>query len=117
MTVRPLGWALYPTLDKERGILRYGMHVDFGGQELINLVTIKFTREGFDLMRVITDKPMMQESGRDFAQLAAYADDTYVPGPGLADADYKSSARVADIGVPGVHAQARAVKCAQMGRA
>src|SRR3546814_14663472 len=82
------------------------MHVDFGGQELINLVTIKFTREGFALMRVITDKTMMQESGRDFAQLAAYAADTYVPGTGLAYAAYKIGDRVADIGVLGMLAPA-----------
>src|SRR3546814_11184811 len=65
MTVRPLGWALYPTLDKERGILRYGVHGDFGGMERINHVPIKFTRGGFALMPVISPKTMLHNEGRN----------------------------------------------------
>ena len=37
--VVPLKWVLYPTLNRASKVMTYGILLDFGGQEIINLVS------------------------------------------------------------------------------
>jgi uncharacterized membrane-anchored protein len=110
--VIPLRWVLYPTLDKERGILIYGILVSFAGNETINLMAIKFTRKGFSLMRLITNDELMAAASADFANIADYASNTYLPATGLRYADFKVGDHVAEIGAVGVLASVMGVKYA-----
>lgn len=112
-TIEPLGWALYPTLDKKSGVMSYGIRVNWGGEELINLMTVKFTREGFALIRVVTDPERMRAAGHDYATLAVNAADTYKPLEGFRYADYTTGDKVAEIGALGVLASVMGVNYAK----
>ena len=53
--VVPLKWVLYPTLNKDARVMTYGILLNFGGHEVINLTSVKFTRTGYVTMQVVTD--------------------------------------------------------------
>lgn len=113
--VVPLRWVLYPTLDKERQIMTYGILISFAGEETINLMAIRFTRKGFSAMRIITNDELLAAASADFASVTSYASETYLPATGLRYADFKVGDHVAEIGAVGVLASVMGVKYANKG--
>lgn len=111
--VTPLKWVLYPTLDKQAKVMTYGFLMDFGGEQVINLHAVRFTRSGYVELGIVTDYGMLGASGRSFAEVAAYAAKTYRPASGFRYADFKDGDKVAAIGAVGVLA---AVLGAQSGK-
>jgi uncharacterized membrane-anchored protein len=114
-TIEPLRWVLYPTLNKERGIMTYGILISFDGDETINLIAIKVTRKGYAMMRIITKEQILAESGADLDSVAAYASETYLPATGLDYADFEVGDHVAEIGALGVLAAAMGVNYTNKG--
>ncbi len=108
--VVPLRWALYPTLNKTSKVMTYGILLDFGGEKVINLTTVKFTRTGFVTMNVVTDDQMLAVTSMTYDDASVYASNTYVPGTGLRYADFKDGDKVAAIGAVGVLASVVGVK-------
>lgn len=92
--------------------MSYGIHLNFGGDKIINFMAITLTRNGFAIMRIIADETMLRESGKNFGALAEYASSTYLPATGFKYADYQIGDRVAEIGVLGVLASAMDVRYA-----
>ncbi len=113
--VVPLKWVLYPTLNKASKVMIYGILVDFGGENVINLVTVKFTRSGYVRMNVVTDDEMLAANSATFDSVSDYASNTYVPAVGLRYADFKDGDKVAAIGAVGVLASVVGVKYANKG--
>ena len=113
--VVPLKWVLYPTLNKAAKVLTYGILVDFGGANVINLTTVKFTRSGYVTMSLVTDDEMLAASSTTYDRVSVYASNTYVPSIGLRYADFKDGDKVAAIGAVGVLASVVGVKYANKG--
>lgn len=113
--VRPVKWLLYPTLDKETQVMNYAMLFDFGGEEVVNVTSVKFKRNGYVVMKIVTDETMLAESGASFADVAAYASRSYRPDAGLRYADFQDGDEVAAIGAVGVLAAVMGVKYANKG--
>lgn len=108
--VVPVKWVQYPTLNKAAKILTYGILIDFGGQEVINLTSIKFTRTGYVVMEVVTDDDMLSARSMDYDSASLYAAKTYVPEAGTRYADFQPGDKIAAIGAVGVLASVIGVK-------
>lgn len=108
--VTPVKWVLYPTLNKHARVMTYGILLDFGGDEVINLVTVKFTRSGYVVMEVVTSDEMLAAYSANFDGVSVYAASTYEPGAGLRYADFRDGDKVAAIGAVGVLASVIGVK-------
>jgi len=108
--VTPLRWVLYPTLNKAARVLTYGILLDFGGEEVINLTSVKFTRSGYVAMQVVTSDEMLTTNSASYEGVSVYAADTYAPSVGLRYADFQDGDKVAAIGAVGVLASVIGVK-------
>lgn len=108
--VVPLKWVLYPTLNKSSKVMTFGILLDFGGEQVINLRTVKFTRTGYVELNVVTDDPMLAEVSRSYEDVSLYASETYAPGLGFRYADFQDGDKIAAIGAVGVLASAVGVK-------
>jgi hypothetical protein len=108
--VVPVRWVLYPTLNRAARVMTYGILLDFGGDEVINLVNVKFTRSGYVVMEVVTNDALLAASSASFDSVSVYAADTYKPGMGLRYADFRDGDKVAAIGAVGVLASVIGVK-------
>jgi uncharacterized membrane-anchored protein len=106
----PLKWVQYPTLNKAAKILTYGVLIDFGGNKTINLTSIKFTRTGYVVMKVVTDDKMLAATSRNYDNASVYAAKTYVPQTGSRYADFQPGDKIAAIGAVGVLASVIGVK-------
>ena len=113
--VVPLKWVLYPTLNKASKVMTYGVLLDFGGQEIINLVTVKFTKTGYVKMEVVTDDALLAAGSSSYDLASVYASNSYAPGTGLRYADFKDGDKLAQIGAVGVLASVVGVKYANKG--
>ena len=90
--------------------MTYGILLDFGGHEVINLTSVKFTRSGYVVMQVVTDEETLAAGSASFDSVSLYAADTYAPGVGLRYADFQDGDKVAAIGAVGVLASVIGVK-------
>ena len=108
--VVPVKWVQYPTLNKAAKVLTYGILLDFGGTEAINLTTIKFTRSGYVVMDVVTSDEMLAARSSNYDGASVYASKTYVPKTGMRYADFQTGDKVAAIGAVGVLASVIGVK-------
>jgi len=108
--VVPLKWVLYPTLNKAAKVMTYGILLDFGGSEVINLVSVKFTRKGYVVMEIVTDEQILAASSATYDSVSVYASDSYSPAAGWRYADFKEGDKVAAIGAVGVLASVIGVK-------
>lgn len=108
--VVPLKWVLYPTLNKAAKVMTYGILLDFGGSEVINLVSVKFTRKGYVVMEIVTDEQMLSAANVNYDDISVYASNTYNPASGWRYADFKEGDKVAAIGAVGVLASVIGVK-------
>lgn len=108
--VTPLKWVQYPTLNKAAKVLTYGILIDFGGTQTINLTTIKFTRTGYVVMDVVTDDDMLAARSKNYDSASVYAAKTYVPQSGMRYADFQVGDKVAAVGAVGVLASVIGVK-------
>jgi len=113
--VTPVKWVLYPTLDKDTKVMTYGILLNFGGEEVINLYAIKFTRNGYVEMNVVTDSAMLAAASSSFNDVARYASNTYTPNAGLRYVDFKDGDKVAAIGAVGVLAAVMGVQYTNKG--
>jgi uncharacterized membrane-anchored protein len=113
--VTPVRWVLYPTLDKEAKVMTYGILLNFGGEEVINLQTIKFTRKGYVEMTVVTSEADLAAAALGFDEVAAYASNTYAPDAGFRYADFKDGDKIAAIGAVGVLASVMGVEYSKKG--
>ncbi len=100
--VVPLRWVLYPALNKSARVMTYGILLSFGGEEVINLTTVKFTRTGYVEMTLVTDHQLLGSRGAAFDEIALYAAKTYLPVKGMRYADFQDGDRIAGIGALGV---------------
>jgi uncharacterized membrane-anchored protein len=107
--VVPLKWVQYPTLNKASKVMTYGILVDFGGDEVINLTVVKFTRVGYAAMELVTSDEMLAADALNFDGVSTYASDTYLPVEGTRYADFKVGDKVAAIGAVGVLASVMGV--------
>ena len=64
--VVPLKWVQYPTLNKASKVMTYGILLDFGGEETINLTVVKFSRSGYVVMQLVTDTEMLDAYSATF---------------------------------------------------
>ncbi len=108
--VTPVKWVLYPTLNKAARVMTYGILLDFGGDQVINLVNVKLTRSGYVVMEVVTNDALLADNSASFDSVSVYAADTYAPGVGLRYADFRDGDKVAAIGAVGVLASVIGVK-------
>lgn len=108
--VVPLKWVQYPTLNKAAKVLTYGILIDFGGTQAINLTTVKFTRTGYVVMDVVTDDEMLADHSKNYDSASVYASKTYVPKSGMRYADFQPGDKIAAIGAVGVLASFIGVK-------
>jgi uncharacterized membrane-anchored protein len=108
--VVPLKWVLYPSLNKAAKVMTYGILLDFGGSEVINLVSVKFTRKGYVVMEIVTDEQMLSAANVNYDDISVYASNTYNPASGWRYADFKEGDKVAAIGAVGVLASVIGVK-------
>jgi len=108
--VEPVKWVLYPTLDKTAKVMTYGILLNFGGDEVINLVTVKFTKSGYVELNVVTDDGMLAHNGATYESVSTYAANTYDPATGTRYADFKDGDKVAAIGAVGVLATVMGVR-------
>jgi len=113
--VTPLRWVLYPTLNKDTQVMAYGILLDFGGEQVINLHAIKFTRSGYVEMNIVTDEAMLAKADRSFDNVATYASDSYAPSDGFRYADFQDGDKVAAIGAVGVLASVMGVEYTKKG--
>lgn len=113
--VTPVKWVLYPTLDKRAKVMTYGILLNFGGEQVINLQSIKFTRKGYVEMTVVTYEDMLTASPGGFTEVASYAADTYKPGSGFRYADFQDGDKMAAIGALGVLATVMGVNYSNKG--
>jgi len=113
--VVPLKWVLYPTLDKASKVMTYGILLDFGGEEVINLTTIKFTRTGYVTMGVVTDHQILSANRSSFSSVSNYAAATYKPADGSRYVDFQDGDKIAAVGAVGVLASAMGVKYGNKG--
>jgi uncharacterized membrane-anchored protein len=113
--VAPVKWVLYPTLNKDTKVMTYGILLNFGGEEVINLHAIKFTRNGFVEMNIVTDGAMLADASKDFDAVATYASNTYAPDAGFRYADFKDGDKIAAIGAVGVLASVMGVEYSKKG--
>jgi len=79
--VVPLKWVQYPTLNKAAKVMTYGILLDFGGNVIINLTSVKFTRTGYVVMEVVTGDEMLAASSATYDSVSVYASNTYSPKP------------------------------------
>ena len=100
--VVPIKWVLYPTLNKEAKVMTYGILLDFGGERVINLTSVKFTRNGYVSMDVVTDDEMLSRDWASYESVSAYAAGTYTPANGLHYADFQPGEKLASVGAVGV---------------
>lgn len=108
--VVPLKWVLYPTLNKAAKVMTYGILLDFGGTHVINLVSVKFTRKGYVVLKIVTDEEILAADSASFDSVSVYASDTYKPAVGWRYADFKNGDKVAAVGAVGVLASVIGVK-------
>lgn len=113
--VTPVKWVLYPTLDRRAKVMTYGILLNFGGEQVINLQTIKFTRKGYVEMTVVTYEDMLTASPSGFTDVASYAADTYAPHSGFRYADFEDGDKIAAVGALGVLASVMGVQSANKG--
>lgn len=113
--VVPVKWVLYPTLNKASQVMTYGVLLNFGGEEVINLTSVKFTRTGYVQMNVVTDDEMLAAAGTTFDGVSSYASTAYQPSTGSQYADFEDGDRVAAIGAVGVLASVIGVKYSNKG--
>ena len=113
--VTPLKWVLYPTLNKDTKVMTYGILLDFGGQQVINLHAIKFTRSGYVEMNIVTGEDMLAATGRSFDDVATYTSATYAPESGFRYADFKDGDKIAAVGAVGVLASVMGVEYTKKG--
>ena len=90
--------------------MTYGILLNFGGHEVINLTSVKFTRRGYVTMQVVTDEGMLAAGSASFDSVSVYAAASYEPGVGFRYADFKDGDKVAAIGAVGVLASVIGVK-------
>jgi len=107
--VIPLKWVQYPTLSKTSKVMSYGILIDFGGDKIINLAVVKFTRTGYVVMELVTSDEMLATNSLTFDDVSVYASDTYLPADGSRYADFKVGDKVAAIGAVGVLASVMGV--------
>lgn len=108
--VVPLKWVQYPTLNKAAKVMTYGILVDFGGNQFINLASVKFTRTGYVLMELVTDDEMLAANSATYDSVSVYASTTYTPKVGTRYADFQKGDKIAAIGAVGVLASVIGVK-------
>lgn len=108
--VVPLKWVQYPTLNKSANVMTYGILLNFGGEKVINLTAVKFTRSGYVTMQIVTDDAMLAHDNETYDSVTVYAAQTYQPRSGARYADFQDGDRVAAIGAVGVLASVMGVK-------
>jgi uncharacterized membrane-anchored protein len=108
--VVPVKWVLYPTLNKTSKVMTYGILLNFGGENTINLTTVKFTKGGYVTMQVVTNDEMLAANSATYDGASLYASNTYEPDTGFRYADFKDGDKVAAIGAVGVLASVVGVK-------
>ncbi|WP_193367834.1 DUF2167 domain-containing protein [Pelagibius marinus] len=113
--VKPVKWVLYPTLNKETKVMTYGFLLTFNGDPVINLHSVKFTRNGYVEMTVVTYDEMLSAANSSFDDVANYAASSYTPDSGFRYADFKDGDKVAAIGAVGVLATVMGVQYSQKG--
>lgn len=113
--ITPLKWVLYPTLNQATKVMTYGILLDFGGEEVINLHTIKFTRSGYVEMNVVTDNALLADLSSSFDDVATYASNSYAPQEGFRYADFKDGDKIAAVGALGVLASVMGVEYTKKG--
>jgi uncharacterized membrane-anchored protein len=108
--VTPVKWVQYPTLNKTAKVLTYGILIDFGGEQVINLTSVKFTRTGYVVMEIVTGDEMLAAQSKTYDNASVYASKTYAPKIGSRYADFRTGDKVAAIGAVGVLASVIGVK-------
>lgn len=108
VTITPLKWYIYPTLDKEKNYLYYAVLSDWNGQKTINVKACLFDRSGYvPFLIVPSGFNFSEEELKRFVELTL---SSYVPEQKQSYTEYVTGDKVAAAGALGVLATLVGVK-------
>ncbi len=61
ISIKAERWHVYPTLDKEKGVMYYATLLNWGGDPILNIDVTKFDRKGYVNFTVIPDETISTE--------------------------------------------------------
>ncbi|WP_419902934.1 DUF2167 domain-containing protein [Kiloniella sp.] len=112
--VEVLGWAIPPTLSKNKAIAYYSLKLKFGEEEpLVNLVIYKFGRYGYEEITLVAGADAVSDSEAE--RVALKVASSFDFGKDASYADYRDGDKVAAVGAAGLLAAVFGSKLAKTG--
>lgn len=108
VTIRALGWAAYPTLNKEKSYMYYANHIEWDGEKQTNIKATLFDRYGYTTIFFVPVAEELTEA--EIGALVALTMDAYRANPGVSYVDFQDGDKVAAVGAVGVLATLLGVK-------
>ena len=108
VTIRPIRWVVYPTLNSDKKYLYYAFKVRWGDDEFINIKVSLFDRKGYVPLMIILENPnASEEEIRSFVEQSALS---YIPAKYTSYSSFTSGDKIAAVGVIGTLAALVGVK-------
>jgi hypothetical protein len=101
--ITPAGWAVKPTLDRDRNLLFYAFALDWDGHSLLNAKLALFDRRGYVAFRIVPVDKGISKQG--IVKLVRMISAAYQPAQGEAYDDFEDGDRVAQDGTLGALAE------------
>lgn len=108
VVIRPIEWAIYPTLNKAKAYMYYAHVIEWDGLRQISVEATLFDRRGYQSFGFVPVEETVSEA--DIRAMVERTIATYRSEPGAAYVDFRDGDKVAAVGALGVLATVMGVK-------